>query len=103
MSDSVELQQRQAGIALPVRVQPRARKNAVVGTHAGCLKVAVTQAPEKGKANEAIVKVLAASLNIRKQQITLIGGATSRQKTFLVSQIDLDQLRNRITNCLDGI
>lgn len=98
MDDSVELQQRQTGIALPVRVQPRARKNAVVGTHAGCLKVAVTQAPEKGKANEAIVKVLADGLHIRKQQITLIGGATSRQKTFLISGIDLGELKNRLAD-----
>jgi len=103
MSDPVELQSRQTGIALPVRAQPRARKNAIVGAHAGCLKVAVTQAPEKGKANEAVVKVLAAGLNIRKQQITLIGGATSRQKTFLISGIDPRELQKRIADCLDGI
>lgn len=102
MSDLVELRQRPAGIALPIRVQPRARKNAVVGTHAGCLKVAVTQAPEKGKANEAVIKVLAERLQIRKRQMTLIGGAASRQKTILITEMTLDDLRERIAACLDG-
>lgn len=47
------------GILVPVRAQPKARRNAIVGTHAGRLRIAVCDPPEKGKANRAVVEILA--------------------------------------------
>ena len=72
------------GAILPVRAQPGARRNEVRGIQDGALKVCVTQAPEKGKANKAIVEVLAKWLGVRKSQIELISGETASQKKFLV-------------------
>jgi hypothetical protein len=92
----IELEQTAHGIVLPVHAQPGARKNAILGTHAGRLKVAVTQAPEKGKANQALVKVLADELGLKRSQIELIAGETSGQKRFLISGIDLAVLRDRL-------
>src|SRR5437868_3236888 len=46
------------GATFAVRAQPGGRKNAVRGVHDGCLKVSVTAAPEKGKANDAVLDVL---------------------------------------------
>ncbi len=84
------------GVLLPVRAQPGARKNGVVGVHDGRLKVAVTQAREKGKANGAIKKVLAAALRLKKSQIELVGGPTSSQKKFRVTGLTVGELRDRI-------
>lgn len=95
----VQLEETSAGIVLPVKAQPGARRNGVMGEHAGSLKVAVTQAPEKGKANEAIIEVLADLLELKRNQLRLASGATSSQKRFLVTGVSLDELQQRI-ECL---
>ena len=60
------------------------------------LKVCVTQSPEKGKANKAIIEVLAKWLGVRKSQIELISGETASQKRFLVREIEKEELAERI-------
>ena len=73
-----------------------ARRNEVRGVQDGALKVCVTQAPEKGKANKAIIEVLAKWLEVRKSQIELISGETASQKKFLVREVKLEDLAGRI-------
>ncbi len=80
------------GAVLAVRAQPGAKRDAIVGLHAGALKIAVTAPPEKGRANEAIVEVLADALSIARSRIELRSGATSRQKKFFVEGITADRL-----------
>ena len=80
----VHLQRNAAGTILPVRAQPGARRNAVLGEHDGALRVAVTAAPDKGKANQAIVELLSSAFGIPKSAVELVGGASSRQKRFLL-------------------
>lgn len=55
----VSLTAHEHGCVLPVKAQPGARKNAITGEFNSQLKVAVTAAAEKGKANQAIIKLLA--------------------------------------------
>lgn len=98
----VELEQTSAGIVLPVKAQPGARRNSIPGQHAGSLKVAVTQAPEKGKANEAIIEVLAELLELKRSQLRLVSGATSSQKRFVITGVPLDELKQRIEKLLIG-
>src|SRR5262249_6432744 len=70
--------------------------NGITGVHAGRLKVAVTQAPEKGKANQALVKLLAELLDIKRSQIALVAGETSHHKKFLITGIDRATLEQRL-------
>lgn len=84
------------GTVLPVRAQPGARRNEIRGEQDGALKVCVTQSPEKGKANRAVVEVLSKGLALRKSQIELIAGETSHQKRFLLRGIDPEALARRI-------
>jgi uncharacterized protein len=93
----IELQQSDEGILVPVRAQPKARRNAITGVHAGQLRIAVTDPPERGKANSAITEVLAAALHVRPSQVSLVAGAASRMKTFLVSGTTLESVRNLLT------
>ena len=65
----------------------------MVGEHNGMLRVAVTAAPEKGKANKAIVEVLADVLNVSKSSIELLSGETSQQKQFLIVGANVEKLR----------
>jgi hypothetical protein len=85
------------GTVLPVRAQPGARHNEIRGEQDGALKVCVTQSPEKGKANKAIVEVLSKALSLRKSQIELIAGETSHKKRFLVRGLTPEELHGRIT------
>jgi hypothetical protein len=96
----IDLEQAAGGVILPVHAQPGAKKNGIVGVHAGRLKVAVTQAPEKGKANQALVKVLADELGLKRSQIELVAGDTSGHKKFRISGIDVETLRTRLNERL---
>lgn len=99
---SIELSETDEGILLPVSAQPGARRDGLVGVHDGRLKVAVTQAAEKGKANTQIIQVMAKALGMRKSQVQLRSGQTSRLKTFIVRGVTLDELRDRLARQLDG-
>jgi uncharacterized protein len=83
------------GTILPVRAQPGARRNEIRGEQDGQLKVCVTQAPEKGKANKAVAELLAKKLGLKKSQFELISGETSHQKRFLVRGIGPKELAER--------
>ena len=85
----IELTATPAGVLLPVQGQPGARRNAIVGEHAGRLKVAVTQVAEKGKATQAIRELLAASLGLPPSRITLIQGDSQPRKLFLLEAVTL--------------
>jgi uncharacterized protein len=83
------------GLHLNLRVTPKAAKNAigdVVADGQGCgvLKVAVTVVPEKGKANAAVIALLAKSWKLRKTDIEVVRGATQRTKTILIRGGDQD-------------
>ena len=77
------------GVRVAVRLTPRASRNAVQGLAVEAdggmvLKVAVTAVPEQGKANAALIKLLAKSWRLPKSAIDVTGGATDRRKTLTV-------------------
>jgi len=92
----IALQQRAEGVVLPVRARAGGRANSLQGEHDGALKVSVTTAPEKGKANQAIAALLCRELGLRKGQVELIAGATSPRKQFLLRDVSADELQKRI-------
>jgi len=73
------------GVRIRLRVQPRARRNRVDGLVADAdggvaLKVAVTEAPEDGKANAAVIALLAKAWGHPKSALTVVAGAADRHK-----------------------
>ncbi|MCA9190630.1 MAG: DUF167 domain-containing protein [Planctomycetales bacterium] len=92
----IELEELEGGVVIPVRAQPNAKRNAITGEHNGMLKVAVTAAPEDGKANKAIADVLARSLGVAKSKVQLLSGQTNRQKRFHVEHLSIEQVRIKI-------
>jgi hypothetical protein len=92
----IKLIQHPEGCILPVKAQAGARKNAAVGEHAGALKLAVTAAPERGKANKALITLLADLFKVKRSQIELLSGQTSPEKRFLVRGLDVTQARARL-------
>ncbi len=97
----IELEARDDGVILPVRAHAGARRNEIRGEQNGMLKVSVTQAPEKGKANKAIIGLLAKELGLKKSQVLLLSGDTSSRKRFFVVEATLGELRGRIARFVD--
>lgn len=72
------------GAVLAVLVQPRASRTKVVGEHDGRLKIALAAPPVDGEANAALVDFLAERLRVRRSDIELVDGQTSRRKRLAV-------------------
>ena len=83
----VKIREVEDGIVVFVKVQPNASRNRVVGEHADQIKIAVTVAPEKGKANKAVIKVLSKLLGVKSSDIEIFSGETSRDKKVFIRNI----------------
>jgi hypothetical protein len=101
MTLPIDLQQRDDGVILPVRAKPGARRNSIEAIHDNQLRVAVTAAAEKGKANRAIIALLAKTLGLPKSSFEIIAGATSSQKRVLIRGIEPARIRESIERLLE--
>ncbi len=72
-------------LRLKVHVAPNAKKTEIVGIHGDALKIRLASLPIEGKANDALIKFIAEKLGIKKAQIKITSGQTSRQKTLEIS------------------
>ena len=90
------------GCVLPVRAQPGARKAGVLGEQNGALKVAVTAPPEDGRANQALVAALREVLGLKRSQVELISGRTSRDKRFLIRGVTRAELEKRLALLMEA-
>lgn len=96
----IALQQTAQGVVIPVRVRAGGRQNSVAGEHNGALRIDVTAAPEKGRANSAVATVLCKLLKIPKSAVELMSGATNCNKRFLVTHIDLAEIQRSLATAL---
>ena len=91
------------GIVLRVRLTPKARSRGIDGLHQAAdgtvaLKVRVTAPPDKGKANKAVIALLAKRLGFAKSALRIVAGETSRDK-----QIEISGRPEAIARALDAI
>lgn len=75
-------------VAIAVHAQPGAGRTHVVGRHGDALKVRVAAPPEQGRANEALVKLLAEVFGVADSAVELRSGAASRAKRFRIAGVD---------------
>lgn len=92
----LDLVKHSKGIILTVKVQPGAQRTGVSGVYAGVLKVQVTENPERGKATEAVIELLIDVLKIKKDQISLISGATHRKKRVLIGGVSKEEIEKSL-------
>ncbi len=88
------------GASFPVKVHAGAKRDRIAGLHDGMLKVEVTTAPEKGKANKAVAKLLAKALGVAPGELTLLSGETNTRKRFGVAGVSAEELRGKLTTAL---
>ena len=76
------------GVTIDVRVLPRSRKPEIAGTRGDALLVRLKAPPIDGAANVELLELLAETLQVRRSAITIVSGATSRQKRVQVNGLD---------------
>ncbi len=80
--DTLELTETPDGVLIPVKVVPGASRDRIVGVLGGALKVTVAAPPEKGKANKAVIRLLARALGVRTNQLSVVQGETTPHKVI---------------------
>lgn len=89
------------GVRFRLRVAPGARRDALVGVHGDALKLAVRAVPEKGRANDAVLRMLADALGVPARQVTLVAGGASRDKVVAVRGLEPAEVRARLATALE--
>ena len=84
------------GATFAVKVQPRARKNAITGTVGDALKLSLTAPPVEGRANQAVIEFFADLFEIPRSSVTIACGATSRNKRIYISGVNSENVRRRL-------
>jgi uncharacterized protein (TIGR00251 family) len=100
LTDPAFLRRGAAGVTVDLRVQPRARRTALE-IAGGTLKAAVTAPPEDGKANDAVIALLAETWRLPKSSFDIVKGASSRTKTVSVAG-DPAVLADRIARWMEN-
>jgi len=86
-----------AGVTFAIKVQPRAKKNAISGTLGDALKVSLTAPPIEGKANEACIEFFAKLLKVSRSSVTIAAGQTSRNKVIRVAALSAKEVESRLS------
>lgn len=81
---------------LKIRVNPRSSRNQITGWRDDVLQIKLTAPPVEGVANKAVLEFLAEQLGIKKSQIAIVSGATSREKTIEITGLSDSEIRHRI-------
>ena len=92
----IPIRETAVGVTFAIKVQPRARKNAITGELGDALKLALTAPPVDGRANEACIEFLANLLDVPRSSVTIASGETSRNKVIRVAGTTADEIRRRI-------
>lgn len=94
----IPVQESQGTITFTVRVQPRAKRDEVVGELGDALKITLIAPPVEGRANEACIRFLAEFLKVPRSSITIASGQNSRRKLIRIAGITAEQFRARLTD-----
>ncbi len=91
------LEEVQGGCLLRLRVIPRAKATRIDGLQADALKVRVAAPPTGGKANAAVLDLIAGALGVRPRDLTLVSGARGRDKTLRIVGLGPAQVGRRLS------
>ena len=86
---------KQATVKIPLKVIPNAHSNQIVGWENGELKVRIAAQPQKGDANDELIRFLAKEFGVSRSQLSLVSGHTSRHKRIAVAgelSVDLQKI-----------
>lgn len=92
----IPVQESAKGIVFAVKVQPRARRNAITGVVGDMLKLTLTAPPVDGRANQAVIEFLAELFEIPRHSVTIASGETSRNKMVRIAGMSREAVEQRL-------
>ena len=96
MSERVEILQTGKGVRLRLRVKPGGRHQRLIGAYGGALKLEVSAAPEKGRANAAVIRLLSDVLGLQRSQVEIVAGASSQGKIAVLTGCSVEEIAARL-------
>jgi uncharacterized protein (TIGR00251 family) len=94
--NALEMTDRAGAVRFSVHVRPRSSRSAILGVREGALDVALTAPPADGAANAELVKLLARALEVRRGDVNIVAGASSRSKLIEVNGTSAADARARL-------
>ena len=94
--DTFRIEEQGGAVVVDVHAVPGSKRARVAGVHGGALKVCVRAAAEKGKANSALVKMVADAAGVKRAAVKIISGHSSRRKRVRIEGVTAAGLRARI-------
>ena len=85
-----------SGTRLCLRVQPRASRDEIAGIAGDVIRVRLTAPPVEGAANDALLRFLAARLEIPRSALTLVSGHTARTKVVALTGVSAEEVGRRL-------
>ena len=92
----MNLTQKDNALLLPVKVVPNSSRTQIAGTLGDALKIKVAQPPEAGRANRAVLELLAETLHIPQSQLAIVAGHTQPRKTVRITGLTAAEVEQRI-------
>ena len=96
MTDQLRIEESTGGVTFDVLVCPRASRDRLGPVSGERLKVAITAPPVEGKANAALVKLLACELGVKRAQVGIVSGGKSKRKSVRVEGLSRRALLERL-------
>ena len=84
------------GSIISVKVVPGSSRQRISGVLGDCLKITTTAAPQRGKANSAVEKIIAQAVGLEAGSVSLVAGAASPRKDFFLAGLSAVQTRKRL-------
>jgi uncharacterized protein (TIGR00251 family) len=84
------------GVLFFAKIVPGSSKTTISGMLEHMLKIKVAAPPEKGKANQCVIDLLAQELGVKKKAVTIVSGQTSPIKRIQVVGVTAQQCRSRL-------
>jgi uncharacterized protein (TIGR00251 family) len=94
-TDAVHIRTSDRGIRIRLRVKAGGRRDRLIGAHGGALKLEVNAMPERGKANTAVIRLLAELFGVTRSAVAILSGTTSKDKVVEVRDLGVDEAVER--------
>lgn len=92
----IEITDGDGGATFPIRINPRAGRDRIIGISGGKLKVDIAAAPVKNQANRSLVKLFRKVFKVTQKDVAIIRGLTSREKLIAIQGLDAQAVRDII-------
>ncbi len=95
--EALAITERAGGVRLSNHARPRSSRSAILGVRQGALEVALTSPPADGAANSELITLLARALEVRRGDVSIVVGASSRDKVIEVNGMRSTDARARLS------